>query len=150
QREKVLKSAASLRSAELLADFEGQMGQAYDFDEDEVWEQAIKAAEAVVAEAQRKVHMRCRELKIPDRFAPKLEVGWYGRGENALVGRRKELRRMAETRIAAIEQKAVVDIELSCLKAQEQLAVAGLTSDAAQRFVDALPSIEVLMPKLPF
>jgi len=150
QREKVLKSAAKQRSAELIADFENQMGQQYSFDQDEVWEQAIKATEAVIAEAQRKVHMRCRELKIPDRFAPKLEVSWYGRGENALECRRKELRRMAQTQVEAIEQKAVVEIELSCLKAQEQLALAGLTSDAARLFVERLPSVETLMPKLSF
>jgi hypothetical protein len=37
QREKVLKSAAKQRSADLLADFENQMGQEYSFDQDEVW-----------------------------------------------------------------------------------------------------------------
>ena len=36
QREKVLKSAAKQRSAELLADFENQMGQEYKFDDDKV------------------------------------------------------------------------------------------------------------------
>jgi hypothetical protein len=34
QREKVLKSAAKQRSAEVLADFENQMGQEYRFDDD--------------------------------------------------------------------------------------------------------------------
>ena len=53
---------------------------------------------------------------------------------------------MAQTRVEAIEQKAVVQIEMSCLKAQEQLALAGLTSDAAIRFVEQLPSVESLMP----
>jgi hypothetical protein len=37
QREKVLKSAAKQRSAELIADFENQMGQEFSFDRDEVW-----------------------------------------------------------------------------------------------------------------
>jgi hypothetical protein len=57
---------------------------------------------------------------------------------------------MARTQIDAIERKAVTEIELSCLKAQEEIAVAGLTSDAARRFIDALPSIEKLMPALSF
>jgi hypothetical protein len=35
QREKVMKSAAQQRSAELLADFENQMGQEFSFDQDE-------------------------------------------------------------------------------------------------------------------
>jgi hypothetical protein len=67
-----------------------------------------------------------------------------------LEKRRAELRIMAKTRIEAIERKALVDIELSCLRAQEALAVAGLTSDAAKAFIEHLPSIETLMPALSF
>jgi hypothetical protein len=151
QREKVLKSAARQRSLELIADFENQMGQEYGFDQDEIWEQATKAAQAVVAKAQAQVHARCRELKIPDRFAPSLTLDWQHRGYgNALESRRKELRRMAETQVEAIEQKAVVQIELSCLEAQTALAIASLSSDAAKQFVEQLPSVEALMPKLSF
>jgi hypothetical protein len=125
QREKVLKSAAKQRSAELIADFENQMGQAF-------------AA-------------RCRELGIPAQFAPSLNFGWMPRGhENAVSQRRAELRRMARTQIEAIERKAITEIEVQCLEAQTQLALAGLTSQAALAFVEKLPSIETLMPKLSF
>ena len=86
---------------------------------------------------------RCRELGIPERFAPDLSLHWHGRGYDNLIERRKsELRRMAQTRIEAIEAKAVTEIELTCLEAQTALAVAG--------FLEALPSIEALMPKLSF
>ena len=44
QREKVQKSAAKERSAQLLADFENQMGAEYAFDDDAVWAEATKAA----------------------------------------------------------------------------------------------------------
>src|SRR5262245_32687119 len=64
QREKVLKSAAKQRSAELTADFENQMGSEYSFDQDEVWEKAKQAAEVVVKKAQEQVAARCRELGI--------------------------------------------------------------------------------------
>ena len=57
---------------------------------------------------------------------------------------------MAQTQIEAIERKAIVEIEMSCLEAQKALAVAGLTSDAARLFVEKLPSVEALMPKLSF
>jgi len=57
---------------------------------------------------------------------------------------------MAQTAIAAKEQKAIVGIELSCLDAQEKIAVAGLTSDAARGFIEALPSITDLMPRLSY
>jgi hypothetical protein len=151
QREKVLKSAAKQRSAELLADFENQMGQQYSFDQDEVWAQAKKIADAEIAKAQKTVTARCRELGIPDRFAPSLSLYCYSRGyDNAVESRRKELRRMAQTQVAAIEQKAIVEIELSCLKAQEQIAIAGITSEAAQQFIKHLPGIDALMPCLSF
>jgi hypothetical protein len=151
QREKVLKSAAKQRSAELLADFENQMGSEYSFDQDEVWEQAEAAAEIEVDKAQARVAARCRELGIPKQFAPSLSLRWHARGYgNVLEARRKELRRMATTRIEAIERKAIVEIELSCLKAQEAIAVAGLTSDVARTFIEGLPSVETLMPALSF
>jgi hypothetical protein len=114
QREKVLKSAARQRSAELLADFEKQMGSSFSFDDDATWAQAYKEAEIEVAKAQKIIAQRCRELGIPDRFAPNLEIRWRARGYDNLIDKRKaELRRMATTRIEAIEQKAVADIELN-------------------------------------
>jgi hypothetical protein len=39
--------------------------------------------------------------------------------------RKAEQRKMAQSRIAAIEQKAIVEIERSCLNAQAELAIAG-------------------------
>jgi hypothetical protein len=148
QREKVMKSAAKHRSAELLDDFENQMGQQFSFDQDEVWKQATKVAEREVEKAQRLLAARCRELGIPEHFAPSLDLHWFSRGENAVKGRRQELRKMAETRIEAIERKAITDIELSCLQAQERIAIAGLSSDAAKLFIKQLPDIQTLMPRL--
>jgi hypothetical protein len=151
QREKVFKSAAKQRSAELLADFENQMGQEYSFDQDEVWEQAAKAAEREVKKAQAQVAARCRELGIPDRFAPSLNLHWSHRGySNSVAQRRAELRNMGKTRIEAIERKAITEIEISCLQAQEKIAVAGLSSDAARLFIEKLPGVETLMPHLSF
>jgi len=137
QREKVLKSAARQRSVELLADFENQMGQEYSFDQDEVWAEAARLTKAIVDKAQEQIKARCREIGIPDRFAPGLEFGWRNRGyENLIAKRRTELRRMAQTQIAVQEQKAAVQIELSCLDAQTNLATAGLTSEAARGFIE--------------
>src|SRR5262249_9562460 len=151
QREKVLKSAAKQRSAELIADFENQMGSEYSFDQDKIWEKAKQAAEMVVEKAQQQITARCRGLGIPDRFAPNLEVRWHNRGYDNLIEERKtELRQMAKTRVEAIERKAITEIELSCLKAQEQIALDGLTSAAAARFIEGLPTIETLMPALSY
>jgi hypothetical protein len=151
QREKVLKSAAKQRSAELIADFENQMGSEYAFDQDEVWTKAAEAAEREVKKAQAQVAAGCRELGIPDRFAPSLPLGWHHRGYDNLVGKRKaELRRMAQTQVAAIEQKAFVEIEVSCLNAQTKLALDGCTSEMARAFIESLPAIDMLMPRLSY
>jgi hypothetical protein len=151
QREKVLVSAAKQRSAELLADFENQMGSEFSFDDDATWQEAMNAASAEVARAQQKVAKRCRELGIPDRFAPSLRLQWAHRGyDNQVESRRRELRDIAKSKIAAIEAKAITEIETSCLAAQTQLALAGLTSDAAKGFIEKLPGIETLMPGLSY
>jgi hypothetical protein len=151
QREKVLKSTAKQRSSELLADFENQMGSEYAFDQDETWAAAQKVADREVAKAQALVAARCRELGIPDRFSPSLKLVWRARGYDNLVDQRKaELRRMAQTRIAAEEQKAIVQIETSCLDAQTKLALASCTSNMARSFVESLPLVETLMPRLSY
>ena len=151
QREKVLKSAAKQRSAELIADFENQMGQEYRFDQDEVWDQAVEVADREVRKMQKQIAARCGELGIPERFAPSISLEWHHRGyDNALATRRAELRLMATTQIEAIEQKAIVQIELSCLEAQTKIATAGLTSDVAKLFLEELPSVPALMPALSF
>jgi hypothetical protein len=76
---------------------------------------------------------------------------WHARGwDNAIDKRRAELRRMATTRIDSLERKAITEIELSCLHAQGQIMLAGLSSEAAKQLVRQLPAIETLMPRLPF
>src|SRR5262249_60213510 len=76
---------------------------------------------------------------------------WRHRGyDNSVELCRRELRRMAESKVQAIEQKAITEIELSCLEAQTRLALAGLTSEGARGFLERLPGIEGLMPKLSF
>lgn len=151
QREKVLRSAARQRSAELIADFENQIGSEFSFDDDAVWQQAMNSAAIEVERAKQRVAVRCQELGIPRRFAPTLLLHWHHRGyDNLLDHRKAELRRMAKTKIEAIEQKAITEIEVSCLQAQTELAVAGLTSEAARSFLGRLPGIETLMPKLSY
>jgi hypothetical protein len=151
QRERVQKSAAKQRSAELLADFDHQLAAEYRFDDDAVWAEATKLADVEVAKAQEIVAQRCVELGIPREFAPSLTLRWSARGyENTCGKRRAELRRAAETRIASMEAKAVVLIEHASVEAQTKLALAGLTSDGARAFIDALPSVETLMSRLSF
>lgn len=150
QRERVQKAAAKERSAQLLAEFENQLGSEYSFDQDAVWEEATRLAEQEVKKAQARVAERCRELGIPNQFAPSLNVSWYRRGSNGSAERRAELRRMAQTRVAAMERQAIVQIGLASLQSQTELAISGITSEAAKSFIERLPSVESLMPALSF
>jgi hypothetical protein len=151
QREKAQKSAARLRTTELIADFENQMAAEYSFDDDAHWQAAAKEAEKAVKKAQEEVAERCRALGIPRQFAPTLGLHWRHRGyDNILEKRRNELRRAAKAQAEALEQRAIVQIETSSVDAQTKLALAGLSSDAARTFIEQLPTVESLMPKLSY
>ena len=151
QRQSVLKSAAKLRSSELLADFENQIASEFAFDDDAIWAEAAKAAEVEVAKAQKRVKVRCSELRIPERFAPSLKLVWSIRGyDNSVKSRREELRKVAEKQVEALERKAIVEIEMAAVEAQTDLAVSGLDSEAALGFVKRLPTVASLMPGLSY
>ena len=145
RREKLEKTAASQRSAELLADFERQLASIYKFDNDEPWRTARAAAERAVEQAQVSIADRCKELGIPKEFAPGLSMGWYGRGENASRDRRAELRKVAETRLAAMEKAARTKIEMRSIELQEEIIRGGLLSADGQSFLSQLPRVETLM-----
>lgn len=151
-RERVLKSAAEQRSREMLAEFERQIARQYKFDTDEVWKAATESATAAIAAAQKTISERSKELGIPDEFAPRLAAGsiWLERGENALKQRREELRRVAKAEIAAVEHQARVEIERMAIEAQTEIIAHGLSSQASRAFLEALPTIEKLMPTLTF
>jgi hypothetical protein len=150
RRERVLKQVAASRSAELMANFEQQMAAEYRFDDREVWAEATRYGEAAVAEANDRIAQECAKLGIPSQFAPCVVFGWLGRGENGSKHRRDELRRVARTRIEAIEQRALVDISHEALLAITEIVSLGLVSQAAQRFLHELKPLERLMPPLDF
>jgi len=127
------------------------MGSEFLFDDDAVWQEAMNAAAVEVERARQRVAKRCQELGIPERFAPTLGLRWIHRGyDNQVACRQQELRKMAKSKVEAIEAKAITEIEMSCLQAQTELAVAGLTSEAARGFLERLPAIETLMPRLAY
>lgn len=149
KREKVMKTMAAERSAEMVADFEAQAAKIYSFNDDAVWEKAKQEAAAAVRVAQEAIEERCRLLGIPKEFAPGLEMGWYGRGENAVAGRLAELRRAAKRRIEAIEAEACSRIERMSLDAQAELLSQGLDTEAARAFLDAAKAdMAAFMPSL--
>lgn len=148
KRERVMKQSADQRAAELLAEFDRQSAAIYSFDDDEIWQEAAERAQQVVLEAQQVVQKRCEELGIPPEFAPGLQVHWYGRGQNAVASRRTELRRMVKSKIEANRQKTRTEIEKLSLQAQTEVIASGLESDAARHFLEAMPSVDAMMPEL--
>ena len=148
KRERVMKAAAAERAGELMADFETQLSAIYHYDEQDVWREANAIAEEAVKTSNAAIAARCEELGIPSEFAPRLEFGWYGRGSNAIASRRAELRKMAQAQIAMAERSAKTRIEKLSLDAQTELVTAGLISDAAKLFLEQMPTVETLMPRL--
>jgi hypothetical protein len=147
-RERVAKTGLTQRSAQLLAEFEQQMASEYSYDQDTFWKAAAAAADREVKKAKAQIAERCRELGIPDRFAPGLHLSWYDRGENAVGKRRTELRFVAKSRIDEIEKTARSTIERASLEVQTEILRTALGSAAAVAFLDRMPSVEQLMPPL--
>ena len=148
QRARLERAGAAQRKAELLADVERQLAAIYTYDDDETWKAAAEAAKAAVEAAQTKVAERCQELGIPKEFAPSLSVDWYGRGQNAVASRRAEIRKVAKTRLDAMEKAAQTEIERASVDALTRLIADGLASEAAKDFLDALPTANTLMPQI--
>ena len=148
QREKVAKTAASQRSAAMLAEFERQVSAIHSFNTDEVWSAASQAAADAAKKANEEIAARARELGIPEEFQPKLGFSWARRGENEYSARRAELRRLAKAEIDTVEKLALVQIEAQSVQAQTEVIAHGLTSEAAIEFLQSMPAIEKLMPPL--
>lgn len=148
KRERVMKSFAAERAVNMMAEFDKQSAAVYAFDQDEVWEKSVKEAETAVAKANKEIAARCAKLGIPEEFAPHVDFGWAERGQNAVASRRAELRRMALSRVRAIEAETITKIERLSLNAQTEVIANGLESQAARDFLEKMPSLEVLMPAL--
>ncbi|TDC47655.1 hypothetical protein E1281_25990 [Actinomadura sp. KC345] len=146
-RARVAKSKVASREAELLAETEELLAASYKFD-DEAWADVTRVAQAHVDQAAKEVAERCRELGIPDRFAPSLSIAWYGRGENALASRRAELRKVAQTRIAAAGKQAKLAIDAREAEVLTELIAGGLESSEAKTFLESIPTPEQLMPSV--
>ena len=145
-RVRVAKADAAAVAAKRKAEFAAQLAAVYSFDQDEIWKQAKAAADTAVEQAQNEIAQRCVELGIPRRFAPALNLAWWGRGENATAGRRAELTRVAHTRIDQLEKKARLEIERASVDVQTRLVADGLASADARAFLEAMPTADQLMP----
>ena len=110
------KAQVAEREAELLADAEAQLA-AISKDTDTAWADVTGLAKKTIREADAVIAERCETLGIPTDFRPGLSLSWYGRGNNASKERRAELRKVAQTRIAANGRKAKLAIEQRSVEA---------------------------------
>ncbi len=148
QRERLAKSEAKERAAQLVADFEKQLDRRYHYDENDIWAKSHKIAEAAVEKAQTAVADECARLGIPAQFAPKLQLDWYMRGRNSVKEERAEMRRVAMKQVDALQKGAITAIERRSVETQEKIMVGGLSTDDARLFLEGMPTADSLMPPL--
>jgi hypothetical protein len=148
QREKVALAEADAYRATLLAQFERKIAAIYLPTDHPVWAEAHAKVKAAEAEATATIRATFRELGIPERWAPRLDVMWSGRGENAAKSRRDELRHVAQAEAERRVKEAQAKIKAPSVAAQERVLAAGLSSEAAQAMLEALPAVAELLPPL--
>lgn len=148
KRERLMKAQAQERSAALLAEFDIQSATIHRYDDDAVWAALVMEVESVMSKARDEIAKRAKERGIPEEFAPDLSFNWHGRGQNAVADRRAEFRRAAKSKIEAMEREAVTKIERLSLEAQTQIVAAGLDTESAKSFLEAMPKLDQLMPSV--
>jgi hypothetical protein len=99
-------------------------------------------------EANRRIGEACKELGIPAGFAPSASLAWSSRGENMFKERWAELRKTTYAIIVEIKAKAVFQIKNETVKLLGQVVSDSLTTEAARKFMAALPTPEGLMKPL--
>jgi hypothetical protein len=142
-RIRVLKAAAAEWAERAKADLEAEIAAQYAFDDDAVWADATKSAKEAVEAAQAIIKVRCRELGIPDRFAPSLHIRWQHTGYgNSTKDAKAETRRVGHARIDAMLAAKRVEIEKEGLELRTKLLLHQSLSPAVTAFLETLRPIE--------
>ena len=146
-RAKVAKDEIESHAGRVLVNIEAQLAATYPEDH-AAWADITEHARRVIAEADTQIAQRCRELGIPERFRPSINYSWYNRGENAMKDRRAELRKVAQTELVARVKAAKNTIDRRAVDLRTQLAAGMLESSQAKDFLNAMPSIDDLVPPI--
>ncbi len=144
-QERLAKTEVKEQATALKAEFETQLDTTYSFNSDEVWSQADKIVEEAVAIAETMVKERSAELGIPKQFAPSIGRYWSSGGRQLVEKDHAKMRRVAHTRIDAMVAEAHIKIERWSVETQTKLVASGLTSEAAQAFLEAMPRPDSMM-----
>ena len=147
-RAKQARSDAETRAKILTAEVEDLMAGQFEA-EDQLWAQAVAIAEKAAVKANELIAEQCALLGIPQQHAPGLELRWRARSQEfTSFARRAELRKVAQTRLAALTAAAKSAIDNQALAAESTLVAGSLESADARAVLDALPTAEQLMPAL--
>jgi hypothetical protein len=147
-RAKQARSDAETRAKILAAEIEDLMAAQFEA-EDELWAQAVVIAEKAAVQANERIAEQCALLGIPPQHAPGLELRWRARSQEFTSGgRRAELRKLAQARLAALTAAAKSAIDNQALAAETTLVAGSLESADARAVLDAMPTAEQLMPAL--
>jgi len=151
---RVVRMRAKIRRADVdefkarqLAEVEKQLATTYAAN-DKRWATITAFAQKAVKQADAAIRKICVEQGIAPEFRPGLSLGWYGRGENAFAARRTELRRVASTQLELNAKNAKLQVDRAEAALLEQITARALRTDDARKFLEAMPSIEQLMPNL--
>lgn len=144
KRAKLATAQLGERVKTLKSEVEDQLSAIYEFS-DELWADVTATAQAAVHQADAQVAEACRRAGIPDDFRPSLTLAWHGRGRNAAVARRAELRKLAHARIDEGAVTAKVTIESALLEVETELISGGLESGEAAAFIRAMPTAAQLL-----
>jgi hypothetical protein len=143
----VANSGVAQRERDLLAETEDALANHFEL-YDEAWKESRLVADAAIAALNARVNEICDERGIAKRFRPSASVWWMGRGENTFKERRAELRKVAQTRIAADAQRAKAGIEARGAVVLTELFAGGIESGEGKRFLESIPTPAELMLSL--
>jgi hypothetical protein len=142
-RAKVAKDDVVQMEARHLADVEAQFAAQYSANHS-AWAEITASADQAVVKADAQIAEHYRKLGIPEKFRPELDLAWYRRGENATAAKRAELRKVAQTELAARGKAAKVEIDRRTAHLLTQLAGGAIESSESKTFLEAMPSIDEL------
>jgi hypothetical protein len=143
-------AAQKERTKTALAEFEMRLASKFAYDQREAWADLMASTQRHATEMDRQLAEDCRRLGIPENFRPSINVSWYERGENASKDRRTELRRVAVSRLAALEAAANARIEDGYRRFQTAVLTAAIDSDEARQLLAGLPTAERLLPDVDY
>jgi hypothetical protein len=147
-RARQAKTEAQQREKVLLAEVEDLLAAEFEA-EDALWADAVTIAREAADKANELIVARCADLGIPPKHAPHLMLGWQPRGGGFIdPNRRAELRKLAQTRLAALTSTAKTIIDRKLLDTETALIAESLDTDDARVFLEAMPTAEELMPSL--